>query len=180
MFYKKVNKNNNKEMFDFLKGHFQYFTMNSWNREKSIANNVKVYNIGIDYKILDLLQCDDYFTINCIIEDWEAENKGYKVGFNGRSGGYIVLYNGENNKSILDYIIEDSENYEEFKEQLKDNGLYLKEYQEDLIRQVDIVQSFDKLCDELLETCKNMLENCTIEEKEITVTKTEKALKWNE
>ena len=42
------------------------------------------------------------------------------------------------------------------------------------------MQSFDKLCDELLETCKYMLENCTIEEKEITVTKTEKALKWNE
>lgn len=180
MFYKKVNKNNNKEMFEFLKDHFQYFTMNSWNREKSIANNVKVYNLGLDYKILDLLQHDDYFTIDNIIEEWEVENKGYKVWFNGRSGGYIVLYNDENNKSVLDYIIEDSENYEEFKERLKRNGLYLKEYQEDLIRQVDIVQSFDKLCDELLETCKDMLENCTIEEKEITVTKTEKALKWNE
>lgn len=180
MFYKKVNKNNNKEMFNFLKEHFQYFTMNSWNLEKSIANNVKIYNIGLDYKILDLLQCDDYFIINCIVEDWEAENKGYRVRFNGKSGGYIVLYNDENNKSVLDYIIEDSENYEEFKERLKYNGLYLKEYKEDLVRQVDIVQSFDKLCDELLETCKNMLENCTIEEKETIVTKTEKMLKWNE
>ena len=166
MFYKRVNKNNNKEMFNFLKDHFQYFTMTSWNIEKSIANNVKVYNLELDYKILDLLQCDDYFTINCLMKDWETENKGYKVGFNGRSGGYIVLYNDENNRSILDYIIEDSENYEEFKTRLKYNGLYLKEYQEELIRQVDIVQSFDKLCDELLETCKNMLESCTIKEKD--------------
>ena len=27
-----------------------------------------------------------------MIEDWEAEHEGYEVSFNGRSGGYLVLY----------------------------------------------------------------------------------------
>lgn len=36
MFYKKINMNNNKEMFEFLKEHFTYWTMNSWNGLKSI------------------------------------------------------------------------------------------------------------------------------------------------
>ena len=87
MFYRKVNKNNNKEMFEFLKEHFKYSTLNSWNNLWSIANNVKVYNLGLDYKILELLELDNYFTINTCIEDWENEHEGYTVGFNGRSGG---------------------------------------------------------------------------------------------
>ena len=39
MFLKKVN-NTNKAMYEFLKGHFEYWTMNSWNGLSSIANKV--------------------------------------------------------------------------------------------------------------------------------------------
>ena len=45
MYYKSVDLNNNKACFDFLTNHFEYDTMNSWNGCRSIANNVKVYNI---------------------------------------------------------------------------------------------------------------------------------------
>ena len=180
MFYKKVNKKNNKEMFEFLKNHFEYDTMNSWNLQKSIANNVKVYKLGLDYKILEILQVDDYFTINTIIEDWEIEHPNYAVGFNGRSGGYLVLYNKNNYHHILDSVITSNDTYEDFKEEVKDYYGSLKNYQEELIKQVELVQDFDKLCDELLEECKYMLENCKIVEKEREETIKYKDLEWNE
>lgn len=180
MFYKSVNKNSVKDMFEFLNNHFTYWTMNSWNRLESIANNVKVYNLKLDYEILDILQADDYFTINMMIEDWEAEHKGYKVGFNGRSGGYLVLYNDDSNGNILPSWL-DYDNYDDFKND------YIKVYynkvadiKDDIKYYVELVQDFDKLCDDLLEQCKYMLENCKVVEKEIQVPKTIKVLEWSE
>ena len=45
MFYKEVNVKNRGEMIAFLKNHFRYHTMNSWNRSTSYTNNIKLYNI---------------------------------------------------------------------------------------------------------------------------------------
>ena len=170
MFYQKVNKNNNKEMFEFLKNHFTYFTGNSWNLNESIANNVKVYNLGLDYEILNILQVDNYSTINTMIEDWELQHNGYKVGFNGRSDGYLVLYNDNNMKSALDYYVDSNDTYEEFKEDIQNNYGGLKWYKDTLREQVELVQDFDKLCDDLLDECEYMLENYKIVEKERQVT----------
>ncbi|HHX66749.1 MAG TPA: hypothetical protein GX708_01665 [Gallicola sp.] len=182
MFYKKVNKNSNKEMFEFLKNHDVYYTLNSWNRLYSIANNVKVYNlfeIEAAYDILEMLEVDDYFTINLNIEYWEAENAEYKVGFNGRSGGYLVLYNKNNNGNVLDWYISDHDNYEDFKESVREDYGSLKNYRTELIRQVELVQSFDKLCDNLADLCMDMLENAEIIEETIAVPKTIKRIEYN-
>lgn len=193
MFYKKVNKNNNKQMFEFLKNHFTYYTMNSWNRLESIANNVKIYNLDINgdkwklleadrWKLLELLELDNYFTINTIIEEWEELHNNYKVGFNGRSNGYLVLGNKENNKHIFDNyqqnFILDADNYEDFKDLLHDYGYTLKDYKSELIKMVELVQDFDRLCDNLVSECQYLLDNCKIEEIEETYTKKEKMLVW--
>lgn len=170
MFYEKVNKNSNKEMFEFLKGHFKYSTLNYWNNLWSIANNVKIYKLGLDWEILDILQVDNYFTLNTMIENWEEEHPRYKVGFNGRSGGYLVLYNEDNNKSVLDYYVDTNDTYEDFKEDVKNNYGGLKWYKQELINQVELVQDFDKLCDNLLEECKYMLKHYKVVEKERQVT----------
>lgn len=181
IFYKKVNKNSYKEMFYFLKNHFQYYTMNSWNRLKSIANNVKIYNLELnsDYgKILEVLEADNYYTINLMIEHWEAEHSGYSVGFNGRSGGYLVLCNSDNNRSILDDYL-DYENYNDFKEAIQDRYYgygSLKNYKSKLIEQVELVQSFDMLCDDLRNKLEYMATNCTIKEEKYTEIKTRKVL----
>ena len=102
MFYRtNIDICNDKQMFNFLKGHFRYDTMNSWNRLQSIANNVKIYNLKLDgdcWVALSMLNKDNYFTVNMMIEDWEDEHPNYKVGFNGRSGGYLVLYNKNDKK----------------------------------------------------------------------------------
>ena len=153
-FYKTgLDVTNDKQMFEFLKNHFMYDTMNSWNELKSIANNVKVHNLNLDgdcWVALNLLQLDDYFTINMMIEDWEYEHKGYRLGFNGRSGGYLVLCNIGNNCNILPDLITDN-NYDEFKEDCKEYYGGVKYYRPLLKEYVKLVQDFDKLCDELRE-----------------------------
>lgn len=161
MYYKRVNKNSNKDMFEFLKNHFEYFTMNSWNGLKSIANNVKIYNIKeLDYDILEYLQEDNYFTINSYIEEWEQRHPHYRVGFNGHSAGYLVLYNESNNDNVLDYYVAININsgYDEFKQDIIESSEYgaLKYYHETLKYQVELVQDFDKLCDDLIQICLNL------------------------
>ena len=153
MFYVKgIDITNDKQMFNFLKDHYQYYTMNSWNVCKSIANNVKVHNLKLSgncWNALTFLQDDDYFTVNMMIEDWEAEHRGYKVGFNGRSGGYLVLYNDDNNRSVLPDDIDNCEDYEEYKRYCTEFYGAVKYNRRDLVKMVKLVQDFDKLCDQL-------------------------------
>ena len=159
-FYKKgIDITNDKQMFNFLKDHFTYYTMNSWNGLNSIANNVKVYNLKLDgdcYAVLDFLNNEEYFSINCMIEDWELDHPGYSVGFNGRSGGYLVLYNSDNNRSVLPDDVYSSDDYEEYKAYCKDYYGSVKANRRDLVEAVKIVQSFDKLCDDLRDYCNEL------------------------
>ena len=46
-FEKQVDLTDRKAMIRFLKEHVRYFTMNSWNRSTSYANNVKFYKLGL-------------------------------------------------------------------------------------------------------------------------------------
>ena len=156
MFYKKgLDITNTKQMFEFLRNHYMYDTMNSWNRLKSIANNVKLYNLDLEgdwdnaLRFLFDEHSDLVYLINDTIEMWEAEHSGYSVGFNGRSGGYLVLYNKDNNRNILPDIIVDFDDYEDFKDYCKDYYGGVKYYKSDLQDYTKLVQDFDKLCDEL-------------------------------
>ena len=77
----------------------KYWTMNSWNGSKSLAYNMKIYNIfPIKYRhfIYDLMDKPDaYFTVNSLISAFEHKyNYKWQAGFNGHSGGYLVLYSG--------------------------------------------------------------------------------------
>ena len=48
LFYKtNLAKQNAKEAWQFLKDHFTYYTLNSWNLMKSIANNAKMCNLQL-------------------------------------------------------------------------------------------------------------------------------------
>lgn len=147
-----IDISSDKQMFNFLKDHFQYYTMNSWNRLKSIAHNVKIYNLklsGDHWTALTFLQNDDYFVVNMMIEDWEAEHPGYKVGFNGRSGGYLVLYSDSSNCCVLPEDVDECESYEEYKRYCREYYGSVKANRWDLVRTVKLVQDFDRLCDEI-------------------------------
>ena len=153
LFYKgRLDKRNAKELWQFLKDHFTYYTLNSWNLMKSIANNVKMYNLQLDgsyWVARDLMIADDYYTLNSMIRNWQNKHPGYVVGFNGRSDGYLVLYNEKNYNSVLPDWVTDYDNYEDFKQYAKDYYGSLKEMLPTIIEYVNLVQDFDKLCDEL-------------------------------
>jgi hypothetical protein len=132
--------------------------MNSWNRTRSIAHNVKLYNLGLegDWSIaLAHLESGEYDTINWMIQDWEREHPGYKVCFNGRSSGYLVLYNKDNYRSVFPETL-DYETYEDYKADMRDWYGSVKANRDELVRFTRLVQDFDKLCDELRNFCDEL------------------------
>lgn len=160
MFYTKgIDITNDKQMFNFLKNHFEYPTMNSWNNCYSIANKVKLYNLGLSGNwcvALSLLEEGEYESLNWIIQDWEREHPTYEVYFNGRSSGYLVLkYKGYNGHVLPDMIV-DNADYEEYKECCRDNYGSVKANREELVYYTKLVQEFDKLCDELRDYCDRL------------------------
>lgn len=160
MFYKTgIDITNDKQMFNFLKEHFEYPTMNSWNCIYSIANKVKMYNLKLsgDWCIaLSFLESGEYNTLSWMIQDWERAHPTYEVYFNGRSGGYLVLKDKGYNGHILPDIITDSDTYEEYKECCRENYGSVKVNRDELVYYTKLVQDFDKLCDELRDYCDRL------------------------
>lgn len=99
-FYQKVDKRSRTKMIAFLKKHFRYHTMNSWNLSTSYANNLKVHKLSLPYevedKLYELMQVREFYDgIDSLIDEFsEQYNSQWQPGFNGRSGGYLVLYEG--------------------------------------------------------------------------------------
>jgi hypothetical protein len=158
MFYKAgVDIASTKSMWEFLNEHYTYYTMNSWNRQKSIAHNVKLYNLKLEgdwcVAMSYLFDEADSGSLQLFIEDeiraFEEKYIWYKVGFNGRSSGYLVLYNKDNNCSVLPDCVLDYDSYEEFKEDIKFQGYRVTDFDRELRDTVEIVREFDKLCDRL-------------------------------
>ncbi len=99
-FWKSVDTRSRRKMQEFLQEHLRYDTMNSWNRSTSYACNMKIYNLGLPKEVEDrlweMLDCQEvYYRINDLIDDFNAEHEfRWQAAFNGRSGGYLVLYQG--------------------------------------------------------------------------------------
>lgn len=106
-FSKKVNLRSRKAMIEFLTNHFRYDTMNSWNQNSSYAHCVKIHSLGLSSaqidKAYELIDMDEtYDNINDLLDEFaESHNYAWHVGFNGRSSGYLVLYQG--GRKALDY-----------------------------------------------------------------------------
>lgn len=99
-FYKRVDMRDRKAMAAFLDGHFRYDTMNSWNKATSYANCVKINRLALTHEQMDkawamLDMAEVYDALSDIMHDWSAAHEWrWHVGFNGRSSGYLVLYQG--------------------------------------------------------------------------------------
>lgn len=95
-FQNKVDRRSRSAMVDFLKGHFRYDTMSSWNNLTSYACNIKFNRIGLTSEQLDkafeMLDTDFWDDIRSPIDDFtNHEGHRHTIVANGRSGGYLVL-----------------------------------------------------------------------------------------
>jgi hypothetical protein len=188
-------------MTEFLAGHFRYPTMNSWNRATSYACNLKVHRLGFESDVVDklfnLIQTEEFHDeMNELKHEFGATHRfNWQAGMNGRSGGYLVLYQGarepsgyksycthcgqKNYKSITEggnicgvcrnpsrvdfrqthmrivsYPGRGTDDCEDF----TDWSLY------ELKNRVELVQSFDKLADAMVNMALWMAKNCDVRE----------------
>ena len=88
-------------MTTFLREHYRYHCMNSWNRSTSYANCIKLHHVGkpsdIDedswWQMLDVTEWHE--ALEELLEEFARKhNYAWQAGINGRSGGYVVLYRG--------------------------------------------------------------------------------------
>lgn len=144
IFYKTgVDISSVKSMFKFLSGHFKHYAPGSCNKEKSYANDVKLYNLKID-------EYDQAYAIS----KFEDEHPGYRVGFNGVSDGYLVLYADGGDSAIpcwLDFFDE----YEDWKAYEHRYSGSVGHYKDELQALVKVVRDFDLLCDKLADIVRN-------------------------
>jgi hypothetical protein len=215
MYYKEIDKRYREVMTAFLKTHFRYHTMNSWNRSTSYSNNIKLYNIDKPETIdndtwWEMLWLTDWQEkLSGLLEDFGRKyNWQWQAGINGRSGGYVVLYRGgikpSGYKSYCTHC--GQKNYQEVskneigicgrcdaKARVNFKQTHMQVFtwpgkdvdtQEDFcdwtlseIRErVELVQDFDKLCDDIAATYIDLCKNYRIAEEEILVPKTIKVL----
>ena len=100
-FYVAVDLRSRKAMTEFLKAHSRYDTMNSWNHADSYACNLKIYRLGLETetenRLYDMLDTQEFFDIQKELLDEFGRKHHYRwqAAMNGRSGGYLVLYQGD-------------------------------------------------------------------------------------
>jgi len=215
MYYKQVDKRYKETMAKYLRQHFRYCTMNSWNRSTSYANNIKLYNIDkpddVDeetwWEMLWLTKWQE--KLGDLLEDFgRRHNWQWQAGINGRSGGYVVLYKGgikpsgyksycthcgqKNYQAVLEgqtgicgrCDVKARINFKQTHMQVftfPGKNVDMHETFEDMtlseIRErVELVQDFDRLCDDIVLAFVDMCRNYRITEEEILVPETIKIL----
>ena len=96
----------------------------------------------------------------------------WQVGMNGRSGGYLVLYQGEvrtdgdGKKQVVCYPGRSTDDGEDFEDWTTS----------EIRRRVRLVQSFDKLADALVQQAVDMTKHYSVEEEEYLVPQVRKVL----
>jgi hypothetical protein len=174
------------DKFSYVKNHFTYYTMNSWNGLRSIANNIKLYNLGLTKEQIDkafeLLDADSdgfYEDIHAVLNNAQSID-GMRIGFNGRSGGYLVLYSESGNGSAIEeYFFKKFESYKEMVHELRhhQSAHTCSEIVDETFK---TVKRFDEICDEVRATLIYMLEHAKVEEQEVVITRTVKQIVYND
>lgn len=98
MFFEtKVDQRSRAAMIEFLSSHYRYDAVSSVNRATSYAHCVKLHRLGLTAaqsdSASDVLSTDFVDEISWPIDEFTRKQGGcYTIGFNGRSGGYLVLF----------------------------------------------------------------------------------------
>lgn len=188
-----------------IKLHFiKYHTMNSWNNSKAPAFNLKIYKViprELQNKVYEMLDTEDFYNdINWLIRDFEIEhNYEWQAGFNGRSGGYLVLYKGgRKTKKITEDLFKKDNGYggrayisDRFGWKSLDDviklgilnctittSIYSSPGKEINFEEVPktVLHNFKQLAIDIVNDIVSKAKHCKIEEVEYTVTKKKKVL----
>ena len=139
----------------------RYWTMNSWNNSESLAYNLKIYNVidrELQDKVYELMELDEFWEeINELIWCFDTYNNyEWQAGFNGRSGGYLVLYKGG---------IRDGRPYSRPGMNIEDDEV-----------PTHVKKAFRKLAVDIVKHVEYMAKHCEVQDEEYTVTKTRKVI----
>ena len=176
----------------------RYYTMNSWNCCTAPAYNLKVHKVtphSLIDKVFEMMECDNFYDdINYLIDQFGSDhNFEWQAGFNGRSGGYLVLYRGERklsqHKSIC--TICGQRNFTTIEEtgtncgkcnqkgrvnrEMYDVSTSGKSIEDNEVPK-EVMQSFTKLANDIVHLVIENAKSCAIEEEEYFVHKTRKIL----
>jgi len=140
----------------------RYHTMNRWNNSTAPAYNLKIYNVidnKLQDKVYELLEIDVLqMEINELMSEFDINNDyQWQAGFNGRSGGYLVLYRGGKH-----------ENGQPFS--------YPGKHIEDNEVPAEVLKAFRQLAINIIKTTEGMARDYNVMDETYTVTKTRKVL----
>ena len=185
VFYTGIKEKTLEEKFEYIKSHYTYDVMNSWNGLRSIANNVKVWHLNLSKKqentFFELLDIDNdyiYDFLSVTINDFE-ELTDTDIFFNESQGGHLIIIPDFNQykqrMDVLDLFFDDNiyyyDTFKEFKKESLDTdyGKSNKDINNDLEECYYLLKSFDLLCDVLREELIYILDNAKIKEKTKTI-----------
>lgn len=95
-----VDKRSRKNMIAYLREHFRYNTANYWNQSTSYACNMKITQLGLPPEVADslfdlIVVPEFYQAFEPLIQKFGQRHQYcWQAGWNGRSSGYLVLYQG--------------------------------------------------------------------------------------
>jgi hypothetical protein len=174
-FRQELDMNDMAALREFLVEHPRYHTMHSWNRSTAYAQCVKLHWLPLtreqEMKASAIIECSEFWErVKELQDDFAAEHKfEWQTGFNGKSGGYIVLYRGgmkDGRPFTWPGRSVDMEPDMDF------YGWDLEDFQ---IR-AEFVLEFDKLCDVILSELLYYVENYDVKDEVVSVPKTVKRL----
>lgn len=211
-FIQHIDRRHRQAMTDYLRGHPRYDTMNSWNRSTSYAHGVKLHDLELTPEQLavawDLLDCEEVFdAIQALLQEWAIGHQWrWQVGFNGRSNGYLVLYQGgldhehartarcdacgkltwhkqdvpctrEGCDGALRVLEKPRPRIITYPGRSLDQGEDFADWDIESLRdRVRLIQSFDRLCQDVLELFCHTCDHYTVIDRQILVPKTVKVL----
>jgi len=174
-FCQPVDFRSRTSMTEFLQDHFRYHTMNSWNCSTSYACNLKIHKLDLESdlasRLAKLIRLPEFYeTINDLCREFDSNHQHeWQAAFNGRSGGYLVLYQGEKEPEsirVTTYLGRSTDMGEDFSDwemgQLRER--------------VKLVQEFDQLADDIVQEAIYIAQNYEIQDETYTVEKTRQVL----
>lgn len=174
-FEQRINQQSRKAMVDFLTSHTRYDTLNSWNKSTSYAHCIKLHHsLGlpsdIDNTKYDMISNDEWRNhMDGLIDQFDKDhNYSWQVRINGRSGGYLVLYQGGiANCKIICYPCKSMDQDEDFHDWDIDQ----------LIDRVDLICDFDRLVADIVMEFAAFCRTYDVVDETIMISKTVRVLR---